>query len=82
MPREHRSASYLSGAKPERQPPRRNRRPVIDPDGVEHASIQAAAHAHRIWPAAVYHRCVKGHEGWHFLDDPLIEPAPIPGTAG
>jgi hypothetical protein len=76
----NRPGSVLPNAESARQP-YRHRRPVVDPAGVRHPSIQAAAQAHDLWPAAVYQRCVKRHAGWRFAE-PLVEPVPTPGSKG
>ena len=70
---EHRPAEFVPDADSGRQP-RRNRRPVIDPAGVLHPSIQAAANAHGLWPAGVFTRCCKRHAGWRFAEPAVATP--------
>jgi hypothetical protein len=76
----NRPAEFVPNAFRARQP--RRGRPVVDPNGVEHASITQAAIAHCLWPAVVYQKYCKRHLGWRFADDPLIAPAPTPGVGG
>jgi hypothetical protein len=75
----HRPAEFVPDADSPRQP-RRKRRAVIDPAGVQHESLIAAAVAHDSWPSAVHLLCTMKRRGWRFADE-AQGAAPTPDSA-
>jgi hypothetical protein len=60
--------------------PRRNRRPVIDQNGVVHPSVMDAAEAHGFSISYAYSKARLRRGGWHFADTPARQPT-APSTA-